>query len=214
MGEYKAQDGQTYRYNPQTGRVELLSSDGWLDVQTYFPGNKTTPIYTSEGFFENTDPSTNGMAGHQDPAPPPDPQPLLPNPTAPQYTPGMNFGSGQIAGGKRADGSEYQRTWFQSGPDKTDKLNDIYYDKNFDDAFQLAMNQFGGSYGSDYAKFMGGYAGNAKRDYQNSVAYDPSLHVSNFLDEYAPQIKGLWDLMGSQGRGQRNSAGIAGRAMY
>lgn len=79
MVEYKAKNGQTYRYNAQTNKVEYLTTDGWFATDPNMPG---VPIYTTEGFFE---PGTGGF-------------PAAPTPETPKYahqgpTQGFTFGN-------------------------------------------------------------------------------------------------------------------------
>lgn len=162
----------------------------------------------------------NGMGGSGPGAPPPatgapaPPPPVTYDPPAggPTYTPGFVFGKGVIPG----QGDNYQRQWFDVGPSgSTEALNNTYYNdpSNWGFAWDKVVNQFGGQVGNDFYKFLQGFSNIAKGDYQNSVPYDPNLNVASFLDQYAPQIKGVYDLLpSSQTHG--GTGPLAGRSTY
>lgn len=129
------------------------------------------------------------------------------------YTPGIAFGAGTIPG----HGDTYQRRWFDVGPSGgTEGLNQAYYDDpgNWNYAWDKVLNQFGGQPGGDFYKFLQGFSGTARGDFQNSVPYDPNLHVANFLDQYAPQIMGVYKLQPSAQTHGGGASGLAGRATY
>jgi hypothetical protein len=131
----------------------------------------------------------------------------------PTYTPGISFGQGVIPG----HGDTYQRQWFDVGPSgSTEGLNQAYYNDpgNWNYAWDKVLNQFGGQQGGDFYKFLQGFSNTARGDYQNSVPYDPNLNVANFLDQYAPQIAGVYKLQPSSQTHGGGSMALAGRATY
>lgn len=159
----------------------------------------------------------NGMGGSGPGAPSqatgaPPPVSYDPANGGPTYTPGIVLGKGVIPG----QGENYQRNWFDVGPSaSTEGLNQTYYDTpgNWGDAWNKVLNQFGGQVGGDFYKFLSGFSGTAKGDFQNSIPYDPNLHVANFLDQYGPQIKGVYDLLPSTQK-YGGLGPIAGRSTY
>lgn len=179
--------GVTYTWDTRTGK--------YVD-----PAGRTTA--------DNNAPGTPAP----DPAPPPPPS-YDPPTGGPTYTPGISFGAGVIPG----HGDTYQRQWFDVGPSgSTEGLNQTYYNdpSNWGYAWDKVLNQFGGQVGGDFYKFLQGFSGTARGDFQNSVPYDPNLNVANFLDQYAPQIAGVYKLLPSAQTHGSGAMGLAGRATY
>lgn len=186
-------DGQGgYYWRPYAGSSADPNKTIWYGPNANYPGaNPTAP----------TTPTT--------PTGPPSYDPPTGGPT---YTPGIAFGAGTIPG----QGENYQRQWFDVGPSgSTEGLNQTYYDdpSNWNYAWDKVLNQFGGTVGGDFYKFLQGFSNTARGDFQNTVPYDPTLHVANFLDQYAPQIAGVYKLMPST-QTHGGTGGIAGRSTY
>lgn len=168
-------------------------------------------------------PGTGGGIGGG-PVPPGSTDPLGGGPT---YTPGISFGAGIIpgqgttqrtgAGGGATTTTPYQRSWFDVGPGSgTEGLNQAYYNDpgNWGYAWDKVLNQFGGQVGGDFYKFLQGFSNTARGDFQNSVPYNPNLNVADFLDQYAPQIAGVYKLQPSAQTHGSGAFGLAGRATY
>jgi hypothetical protein len=170
------------------------------------------------GKYEDAQGRASGDVVGPPPTPPPPAAPAPPVSYDPQgggatYTPGISFGAGTLPG----HGENYQRQWFDVGPSgSTEGLNQTYYDDpgNWGYAWDKVLNHFGGQVGGDFYKFLQGFSNTARGDFQNSVPYDPTLHVANFLDQYAPQIAGVYKLQPSAQTHGGGSMGLAGRATY
>lgn len=181
--------GVTYNWNTKTGKYEDVTGKSSADAPPVVA--PTTPA----------------------PAAPAPPVSYDPKGGGPTYTPGIAFGAGTIPG----HGDNYQRQWFDVGPSgSTEGLNQAYYNDpgNWNYAWDKVLNQFGGQQGGDFYKFLQGFSNTARGDYQNSVPYDPNLNVSNFLDQYAPQIAGVYKLLPSSQTHGSGAFGLAGRATY
>jgi hypothetical protein len=193
-----APSGNTYTANPATGLPG--GTGGQAPGPVVLPAN----------------PGPGGPGGIAPPPPPPAPPPPVsydPQGGGPTYTPGISFGQGTLPG----HGENYQRQWFDVGPNgSTEGLNQTYYDDpgNWGYAWDKVLNQFGGQVGGDFYKFLQGFSNTARGDFQNTVPYDPNLHVANFLDQYAPQIAGVYKLQPSAQTHGGGSMGLAGRATY
>lgn len=153
------------------------------------------------------------------PAPAPAPAPPSREPiggaNAPTFTPGMVFGQGQIPGwgGSR---DAYQRQWFDVGSG-TESLDTQFYNdpNNWQYAWDKVVNQFGGMPGGDFNKFLSGFSGKARNEFQNASNYtNANLNVADFLDQYAPQLKGVYDLLPGQSKGRGGAMPLAGRSNY
>jgi len=181
------------------------------------PNNPNAMIYVLDSGMGGSGPGAPAPAtGGPTPPPPPSNNPA--GGGHPTYTPGISFGAGVIPG----QGDNYQRQWFNIGPNagvgaanSNEGLNQTYYDDpgNWNYAWDKVLNQFGGVPGGDFYKFLQSFSNTARGDFQNTVPYDPNLHVANFLDQYAPQIKGVFGLLpSSQAHG--GTGGTAGRSTY
>ena len=133
----------------------------------------------------------------------------------PTFTPGINFGAGVLPG-QNPNGTPYQRQWFELGNDPTqESLNHTFYDdpSNFGLAWQKVLNEFGGMPGSDFYEFLQGFSGTAQKEFNNLAPYGgDDIHVADFIDAYAPQLKGVYDLIPGARKNQR--LGLGGRANY
>lgn len=132
----------------------------------------------------------------------------------PSFTPGINFGTGVLPG-QGQNGQQYQRQWFDVGGDpNNESLNNIYYNSNWDEAWDKVLNQFGGMPGSDFYDFLQGFSQKAQTEYNNLAPYGGAgINVADFIDAYAPQIKGVYDLIPGSRKGQRGTA-LTLRAQY
>lgn len=132
----------------------------------------------------------------------------------PTFTPGINFGSGVLPG-QGQGGQPYHRGWFDVGGDpKNESLNNIYYNSNWDEAWDKVLNQFGGMPGSDFYDFLQGFSQKAQTEYNNLAPYGGAgINVADFIDAYAPQIKGVYDLLPGISKGRRGT-GVNIRAQY
>lgn len=149
------------------------------------------------------------------PAPPVVEQPSMDPPAGgPTFTPGINFGSGALPG-QGQSGQPYHRSWFDVGGDpKNESLNNIYYNSNWDEAWDKVLNQFGGMPGSDFYDFLQGFSQKAQTEYNNLAPYGGAdINVADFIDAYAPQIKGVYDLLPGSSKGRRGT-GVNLRAQY
>jgi hypothetical protein len=126
---------------------------------------------------------------------------------------GHLFRAGVIPG----HGDDYQRQWFDTGSGQpAGEVNTQFYNDpgNWGYAWDKVLNHFGGQVGGDFYKFLQGFSNTARGDFQNSVPYDPNLNVANFLDQYAPQIAGVYKLQPSAQTHGGGAFGLAGRATY
>lgn len=203
----------------------IRAAGGWSYVDEEAGPSPATPPDT---------PPTPGVA----PPPPLLPQPDLraiagpdrPNSNdpangGPGFTPGISFGQGQIPGSStvvnQADRTTttapYHRQWFDVGGDPAkESLNIAYYNDpaNWNFAWGKVLNQFGGSQGGNFHDWLQGFSSQARADYQNAVPYDPNLNVADFLDAYAPQLRGVYDLIPSGQKGIGGRIPSAGRSLY
>jgi hypothetical protein len=157
--------------------------------------------------------TTDNNAPQSPDPPPPAPVSNDPKGAAPTYTPGISFGAGVIPG----HGDDYQRQWFDTGSGQpAGEVNTQFYNDpgNWGYAWDKVLNHFGGQVGGDFYKFLQGFSNTARGDFQNSVPYDPNLNVANFLDQYAPQIAGVYKLQPSAQTHGSGAFGLAGRATY
>jgi hypothetical protein len=161
--------------------------------------------------------TTTDNQAPQSPDPPPaPPAPVVsydPKADGATYTPGISFGQGVIPG----HGDDYQRQWFDTGANGNHEgLGMTFYNQpeNWNYAWNKVLNQFGGQVGGDFYKFLQGFSNTAKGDLATASSYDPNLYVANFLDQYAPQIAGVYKLQPSAQTHGGGSMGLAGRATY
>lgn len=196
----------------------------YLDVQgVRFSWNPRTGKYEDQAGRAMGSPGTPG--GGPILAPPPEAPPSPPPPpsydpiggaNAPTFTPGIVFGQGVIPG-QGQGGSPYQRQWFDVGGDPhKETVNNAFYNNpsNWDVAWQKAINQFGGTPGSAYGDFLNSWSTTGQREFNNIAPYDPNVNVADFIDAYAPQLKGVFGLMSPANRGQRGSVTGFDRAAY
>lgn len=205
------------------GYQEVLSfanAGGQIPAGVALPSRDTQPgpepVFTTPNGSGQpaTDPDPISLPIPATPPPPPSYDPPAGGPT---YTPGMVFGQGQLPG-KNPSGGEYQRNWFDVGPDSsTEALNNTYYNdpNNWQFAWDKVVNQFGGMPGGDFNKWLSNFSTQGRADFQNTVPYAKgTLNVSDFLDRYAPQIKGVYDLLPGQAKGRGGAMPLAGRSNY
>jgi hypothetical protein len=211
MTQWYGPQGSTYHVNGQGGQW-VAGPAGTMIWQPY-PGSSADPQKTIWYGPNANYPGAAPVTAPTIPPAPADPPSYDPQGGGPTYTPGISFGQGTLPG----HGDTYQRQWFDVGPSgSTEGLNQTYYDdpSNWNYAWDKVLSQFGGQQGGDFYKFLQGFSNTAKGDFQNSVPYDPNLHVANFLDQYAPQIAGVYKLQPSAQTHGGGSMGLAGRATY
>jgi hypothetical protein len=181
--------------DPATGKTYYLQSGQYFDLY----GNK----YTGPPA-----PPVNSPTPSYDP---------VGSPNTPTFTPGIVFGGGALPG-QGQGGQPYQRQWFDVGGDPTKEgLNQTFYNdpNNFNLAWDKALNSLGIMPGSSYGNFFSNFAPKAKNDYNNMAPYGgDKVNVADFIDAYAPQVKGVYDLLSPQSRGVGGRLFTAGRATY
>lgn len=159
------------------------------------------------------------------PAPAPVSYDPVGGPNTPTFTPGIVFGQGVLPGQGRAGnalagvpGQPYQRQWFDVGGDPAkEELNQAFYNdpNNFNLAWDKALGALGIMPGSSYGNFFSNFAPKAKNDFNNMAPYGgDKINVADFIDAYAPQVKGVYDLLSPQARGVGGRLFTAGRATY
>ena len=134
----------------------------------------------------------------------------------PTFTPGINFGVGVIPG-QGMGGNPYRRQWFDVGPSaEKETLSNTYWNdpSNWDAAWQKVVNQFGGVPGSSYSNFLADWANTGKKEFEGVQPYDPNINVADFIDQYAPQLQGVFGLLSPRNRGQAGGFLPRSRATY
>jgi hypothetical protein len=197
--------------DPATGKTYYLQTGQYYDLwgnkytgPTGAPAPAPPPLPT-------TDPYGGSTAGAQTGYDP------IGGPNTPTFAPGIVFGQGTLPG-QGQGGTPYQRQWFDIGgdPSKTG-LNQAFYNdpNNFNLAWDKALNSLGIMPGSSYGNFFSNFAPKAKNDFNNMAPYGgDKVNVADFIDAYAPQVKGVYDLLSPQSRGVGGRLFTAGRATY
>jgi hypothetical protein len=216
QGNYWVIDAETGLWRGATSdeAAQYVAPAATIDPETGLFNNNNSQ---GAGFSANTA-SPQGIPGAAGAtASTPAPTSYDPPAGGPTYTPGIVFGQGQLPG-KNPAGGEYQRNWFDVGPSgDSEALNQTYYNdpNNWGFAWDKVVNQFGGMQGGDFNKWLSAFGSKARNDYQNTVPYaGGSLNVADFLDQYAPQVKGVYDLMPGSSKGRGGAMPLAGRTNY